>query len=641
MQFRNMFSPIQIGPMEVKNRFVMAPMGNNFANTDGSMSEQSLSYYSSRAKGGFGYITFEATVIYKEAKGGPRKPCLFDDSTIASFKTVIDACHSYGARVGIQLQHAGPEGNSELTGYPLKAASSIPASSSREIPRSVSTEELYRIIEAYGDGAYRAWQAGADAVEIHCAHGYLVHTFISPRTNKRIDEFGGCFENRMHLIKEIIENVRKKCGTNLAILCRINASDEMDGGLTIQDSAAIAAYLEEECNINGLHVSRSVHLRDELMWAPGAEHGGFSSELVSEIKRAVTIPVITVGRYTEPQYAELMVREEMCDLVAFGRQAIADPELPLKAENGKLRSLNTCIGCLQGCVPNMFAGKPIQCLVNPLVGCEETLTKAKEAKKIIIAGGGVGGLYAAWACAKRGHSVDLYEGSDILGGNMRLAAYPPGKGDITNMIQSYLFNCQESGVRIHTGIMVTPELVKEKSPDAVIVATGSTPLILPIPGIEDAGILHAADVLSGNVKAGEKVLVAGGGLVGCETADFLAELGHAVTIIEWKEVIGMDMVPEQRKHLIADLTQYHTEVITGAKVTHFWNDGVTYEDKYGEERRLTGFDHVILAMGYRKNDVLSQKLAGIVPQVLTIGDASEARRAIDATAEALKAALLI
>ena len=550
MKFEAMFQPIQIGPMTVANRFVMSPMGNNFANTDGTMSERSASYYGARAKGGFGLITFEATVVYKEAKGGPRKPCLYDDSTVSSFQAAIAACHQAGAKVSIQLQHAGPEGNTKITGYPLKAASAIPASCGRETPEAITKEELYRLIECYGDAAVRAKKAGADAVEIHCAHGYLVSTFISARTNKRVDEFGGSFENRMRLPKLIIENIRKKAGDSLAILCRINATDDVEGGQTAQDAAAVASYLEKECGVDGLHLSRAVHLHDECMWAPSLIHGGFSADYVTEIKRAVSVPIITVGRYTEPQYAELMVAEGRADLVAFGRQSIADPEMPNKAKAGRLDLMNPCIGCLQGCVPNMFKGEPITCLVNPLAGREADFKPAQTKKNVMVIGGGPGGLYAAFTAAQRGHAVTLYEKGDILGGNMRLAAYPPGKGDITNMVRSYIAKCEEYGVKMVRHTEVTPAMVAEAKPDAVIVATGSNPLVLPIPGINDTGVIHAGDLLDGKASVGKKVLVVGGGMVGCEVADFLGELGHEVSVIELRDQLGPDVIPEHRKFLM-------------------------------------------------------------------------------------------
>ena len=305
MRFPTMFSPIQIGGVTVPNRFVVPPMANNFSDPDGCLSQRSLAYYAARARGGFGLITIESAVVYEQAKGGPRKACLFADHTIDSFRRVAEACHSYGAKVSVQLQHAGPEGSSALTGHPLKAASPVPAACGREIPREMPRDEVYRLIECYGDAARRAQLAGLDMVEVHCAHGYLVSTFLSERTNHRTDEFGGCFENRLRLPRLIVENIRRKTGGIMPILCRINASDELDGGQSVQDAAAVAAYLEQECGVDAIHVSRAVHLRDEFMWAPGQFHGGFSAPLVEEIKRAVTVPVIAVGRFTEPQYCLL------------------------------------------------------------------------------------------------------------------------------------------------------------------------------------------------------------------------------------------------------------------------------------------------------------------------------------------------
>lgn len=639
MKFEAMFQPIQIGKMTVPNRFVMCPMGNNFANTDGRMSERSAAYYGARARGGFGLITFEATVVYEQAKGGPRKPCLFSDDTISSFQAAIAACHQAGAKISIQLQHAGPEGNSKVTGYPLKSASAIPASVKTEIPKAMPTEEVYRLIEAYGDAALRAEKAGADAVEVHCAHGYLVSTFISERTNKRQDEFGGCFENRMRLPRLIVENIRKKAGKSLAVICRINGSDDIPGGQTPQDAAAVASYLEKECGVDALHVSRAVHLHDEYMWAPGIVHEGFSSNCVAEVKQAVDIPVITVGRHTEPQYAELMVKEGKADLVAFGRQSIADPDLPKKAENGELELLQPCIGCLQGCVPNMFKGEPVTCLVNPLVGRELELIPAEQKKKVMVIGGGPGGLYGAYICALRGHDVTLYEEKEMLGGNMRLAAYPPGKGCINAMICSYINNCKAQGVKIQLNTKVTPELLGEVKPDAVIIATGSTPLVLPIPGIEKA--IHAADILEGNIKPGKKVLVVGGGMVGCEVADLLGELGHQVSIIELRDTLGADVIPEHRKFLMKELKEYQVEGITGAKVTEFYEDGVSYVLEDGSEGRVSGMDSVVLAMGYRNHNELSEKIEDDVKEVVVIGDAVRARRALEATKEALEAAMTI
>lgn len=641
--FPNMFSPINIGTVTVPNRFVVPPMGNNFANTDGSMSERSAAYYEARAKGGFGLITIESTVVYKEAKGGPRKPCLFSDEVVPSFKRVADACHAYGAKVSIQLQHAGPEGNSKLTGYPLKAASAIAPSAGREIPEAMPTEEVYRLIECYGDAARRAQLAGIDMVEVHCAHGYLVSTFISARTNKRTDEFGGCFENRMRLPRLIIENIRKKTGGNMPILCRINARDEGDGGVDVHDAAAIAAYLEQVCGVDAIHVTRSIHIHDEFMWAPNITHGGFNAELGAEIKRAVSVPVILVGRFTEPQYAELLVKQGRADLIAFGRQSIADPELPNKARNGQLEKLTPCIACLLGCVPNMLQGRPITCAMNPCVGREAELKPAEVKKNVVVIGGGPGGMYAARLCALRGHSVTLLEKDAELGGHFLVASYPPGKGEISGAIRSFIVNCREAGVDIRTGTKATPELVASLKPDAIIIATGSVPLRLPIPGLDSCGCSTAEDVLTGKADTGKRVLVVGGGMVGCECVEFLTEREHIVDMVEMKPVIGEDIVPEARKYIMANLEKHKVTQRVNARVKQFYADGVDFTDTVtGEDAAMRGYDSVVLAMGYRSNNTLEEQLKDLAPQVIVIGEARQAPgNSMEATGDALNAALAI
>lgn len=641
--FPNMFSPINIGTVTVPNRFVVPPMGNNFANTDGSMSERSAAYYEARAKGGFGLITIESTVVYKEAKGGPRKPCLFSDEVVPSFKRVADACHAYGAKVSIQLQHAGPEGNSKLTGYPLKAASAIAPSAGREIPEAMPTEEVYRLIECYGDAARRAQLAGIDMVEVHCAHGYLVSTFISARTNKRTDEFGGCFENRMRLPRLIIENIRKKTGGNMPILCRINARDEGDGGVDVHDAAAIAAYLEQVCGVDAIHVTRSIHIHDEFMWAPNITHGGFNAELGAEIKRAVSVPVFLVGRFTEPQYAELLVKQGRADLIAFGRQSIADPELPNKARNGQLEKLTPCIACLLGCVPNMLQGRPITCAMNPCAGREAELKPAEVRKNVVVIGGGPGGMYAARLCALRGHSVTLLEKDAELGGHFLVASYPPGKGEISGAIRSFIVNCREAGVDIRTGTEATPELVASLKPDAIIIATGSVPLRLPIPGLDSCGCSTAEDVLTGKADTGKRVLVVGGGMVGCECVEFLTEREHIVDMVEMKPVIGEDIVPEARKYIMANLEKHKVTQRVNARVKQFYADGVDFTDTVtGEDAAMRGYDSVVLAMGYRSNNTLEEQLKVLAPQVIVIGEARQAPgNSMEATGDALNAALAI
>ena len=625
---KKMFEPIQIGPMRVNNRFVVPPMSNNFAIASGELSERSMYYYRERAKGGFGLITVEATVIDPTAKGGPRKHCLYDDSQIGALKKVVDECHTYGSKVMVQLQQAGPEGSAKAAGYPLKSASRIQASFSKDIPLEMTTKQIYELVELYGDAALRAKKAGVDAVEVHMAHGYLVSSFISPQTNKRVDEFGGCFENRMRLPKLIIENIRRKVGHNIAVLARINSCDETLGGITVEDAMAVASYLEA-CGIDGIDVSRSIHLKDEYMWAPTMIHQGFNLDHVKHIKDVVDIPVITVGRYNDPFLPELVVKKGYADMIAMGRQSIADPHFPNKAAANQYDEITPCIACLQGCVGNMFVGKPIECLVNPFVGYEEHLTeKATESKKVMVVGGGVGGMYAAYQLARKGHQVDLYEASDVLGGQMRLAAVPPGKGDITQMVRNEITLCNKYGVKVHLNTLVDNQKVKDEQPDVLIVATGAKPLRPNIKGIENT--INAIDVLDGKVQCGKKALVIGGGLVGCETADFLGERGFEVAIVEGREDIAMDIISEHKIYLLKSFKENNIQVHTNSMVKEIKADGIIV-DHQGQEETLSGFDSIVLALGSASYQPFEENL---VKEHYVLGDATKARRAIDALREA-------
>lgn len=639
MNLESILSPIEIGPVTIKNRFVVPPMSNNFALPSGSLSSRSYDYYVERAKGGFGLITIEATVVDKTAKGGIRKHCLYDDSMIEGLKKVVEGCHEYGAKVSIQLQQAGPEGNAKAAGYPLKSASPIVAAAGKDIPLEMSTKQIYELIDIYGDAAFRAKQAGVDVIEIHLAHGYLISSFISPQTNKRLDEFGGSFLNRMRLPRLIIEEIKKRVGPDIAISCRLNSSDETLGGLTIEDSKLIARYLES-IGVDVINLSRSIHLRDEYMWAPSPIHQGFNLEHARQIKESVNIPVIMVGRFNDPFLADQLINEGHCDLVAFGRQSIADPWLPNKTRDGLFEEQVPCIACLQGCVGNMFVGQPITCLANPFVGYEAQLDfkMATTLKKVMIVGAGVAGLYSAWILAARGHQVTIHEATNELGGQMRLAAFPPGKGDITTLIRSYLVLCNKYGVEIKLNSKVTEEVVKNEKPDALVLATGAKPLVPPIPGIDKT--VHAVDVLAGKVACGKKILVVGGGLVGSETADYLGERNFDVTILEQKDKIAGDISGEHRIYMMENYQRNGVKMITNATVKSFVDGGVIYT-KDNQEINLTGFDTVILALGGEAYNPLETQLSNIIKEMYVIGDGLKARKALEAINEAKNIAISI
>ena len=432
----------------------------------------------------------------------------------------------------------------------------------------------------------------------------------------------------MRLPKLIIENIRRKVGHNIAVLARINSCDETLGGITVEDAMAVASYLEA-CGIDGIDVSRSIHLKDEYMWAPTMIHQGFNLDHVKHIKDVVDIPVITVGRYNDPFLPELVVKKGYADMIAMGRQSIADPHFPNKAAANQYDEITPCIACLQGCVGNMFVGKPIECLVNPFVGYEEHLTeKATESKKVMVVGGGVGGMYAAYQLARKGHQVDLYEASDVLGGQMRLAAVPPGKGDITQMVRNEITLCNKYGVKVHLNTLVDNQKVKDEQPDVLIIATGAKPLRPNIKGIENT--INAIDVLDGKVQCGKKALVIGGGLVGCETADFLGERGFEVAVVEGREDIAMDIISEHKIYLLKSFKENNIQVHTNSMVKEIKADGIIV-DHQGQEETLSGFDSIVLALGSASYQPFEENL---VKEQYVLGDATKARRAIDALREA-------
>ena len=348
-----------------------------------------------------------------------------------------------------------------------------------------------------------------------------------------------------------------------------------------------------------------------------------------------------MGRFTDPYLSELLVEQGKCDLVAFGRQSLADPEMPRKYAEDREEDVMPCIACLQGCVANMYAGKPIRCLANPRLGHESEIVSAAVAvKRIVVVGGGVAGLATAAISAERGYDVILLEEAPTLGGNMRLASFPPGKGPIADMVRSWIVRAQKAGVEMRLGVKALSDDIAALQPDEVVVATGAQALLLPIEGIDCPAILRGGDVLAGKAYPGKNVLVAGGGMVGCEIADLLAELGHSVTVAEYRENLAADMVAEHRTVLMRSFAEHGVRQVPNAKICRFYADGVQYEDvPTGQLHELRGFDSVVLAMGYVADDQLSEALAQRGISAHVVGDAAKARRAIDALREAYELAV--
>ena len=639
MRLQKLLAPGKIGSMKLKNRFVVPPMGTNLATYNGEVTEEMIAYYRRRAKGGFGLIIIEVTAIDRKGKAIMNEVGLWDDDQIPMFRKLMDAIHEEGGKVVVQLHHAGRQS------VPPYIFNEIPEAPSRVacpvlnfVPEAMSNERVWEIIDEYGDAAVRAKIAGADGVEVHGAHGYLVAQFMSPHANKRTDEFGGDFFGRMKFPQEIFKNIRKKVGEDYPLLFRFGYDEKVNGGRTLEESVMVGR-MAENCGVDALDVSIMTYASTPYMSAPPAMPHGFNQFPTKVIKEAVHIPVISVGRY-EPAIAESALLNGCADFIAFGRESIADPDLPAKVAAEKYEEIFPCIGCTQSCLGYLNLGGHIRCLVNPLTGLEGkvAITKSENPKKVLVAGAGPGGLVASFLAARAGHEVILAEKSSEIGGSFRLAAIPPTKQDIATALRAYVNHCKKEGVDIRLNTPVTPELLSEINPDAVILATGGLPLRINLEGIDGENVIDAVDILDGTKTPGNRILMIGGGMTGVETADFLAEHNKAVTIIEMRPDIALDEASAPRFFLIPRLKEHGVEWIVNATVKKILPDGVIYEQN-GSEYTCSGYDTIVLALGVKANNPLEEAARALGKQVFVIGDAAQPGPANKATEAALEAVL--
>jgi 2,4-dienoyl-CoA reductase-like NADH-dependent reductase (Old Yellow Enzyme family)/thioredoxin reductase len=638
-QFKALFSPFRIGNIEMRNRIVMPPMATHFAGSDGSPNERHIAYYVERARGGVGYITFEHTGVLKQGRAFPNMALIDSDQNIPSFRKLVEAIHRENGKILIQINHAGRQTSSSFTGSPIVAPSAVPCPIRNEMPQELSSGEIQKIIEAFALAAGRVKESGADGVEIHMAHGYLINQFLSPFSNKRTDEYGGDAEHRMRMAIEVLRAVRNKVGSDFTVLCRLSADEYVDGGLKLEDSKEIAKALERN-GADGLHVSACVAASGHLNHPPYYAEEGVFVHLAQGIKSVVGIPVITVGRIRTPEVANQIVEEDKADLVSMGRALIADPHLPLKTLQGRSEEILPCISCNR-CVLSIRKGS-LQCAVNPETGREGIFVaqKTDRPKKVWIIGGGPAGMKAAEIAARRGHRVTLYEKNEELGGRFLLAAIPPKKQVLKDFIDQLTAQLKKLPVKIALGKLFSPASLKRGKPDIVIVATGAKPFFPPIDGIVDAQAISVEEALSKPVLLGKKVLVVGGGGIGAEVADYLSENGKEVTLVEMREGIALDLVAHLQYFLNKRLREKRVQILTSTKAIRFEKEGLWVEDPQGK-KMLTGFDSVVIALGSIPNDEILESLKGKVPEVYVVGDASKPREVMEALVEAEEIALRI
>ena len=638
-KLRYLFDPLRIGAMDVKNRLVMAPMGTNLASLEGKVTPSLVSYYQARARGGVGLIITDDTTITSSAIYHPHGLRLDQDPLIQSWKELTQAVHVYGAKIAPQLVHPSFNAPSVFSGVQPVAASSIPSRRFREIPRELTVEEIKEIVRQFGEASRRAQEAECDAVQIHCAHmHHLLGGFLSPLYNKRTDTYGGSLEGRLRLPLEVIQHIRSKVGPGFPILVRISGDEFLPGGQSLEESKQIASLLVEG-GVDAIQVSAGTGNNFWVVVPPTGSPEAPNAFLAEQIKKEVNVPIICVGRIHHPWAAENLLKSGKADMVAMGRALVADPELPNKAARGDWDEIAPCVGDSM-CLTYVQMEERIRCLVNPMAGREEEgpIPPAAIAKNVLVIGGGPAGMEAARVAAMRGHRVTLIERASKLGGQLLVASFPPMKQEYTCLIQYLSHQVKKAGVKVELNREADLALVSSLRPETIIVATGAVPFIpRDIPGFNRECVLTAWEVLAGRSLVGPKVVVVGGGKVGCETADFIAHpaddltpKGNQVTIIELQENIALDEKSMARSLLIRRLKEKGVGIILGGKVIEILPDGVKYV-KEGREEALRGMNHVVLAIGAVSENTWAQRITGI--PTFVIGDAKHPRNALESIAE--------
>ena len=630
-----LFSPIKVGTQEVKNRVFMPPVSTNLAD-HGYVTDALVDHYTARAKGGVGLIITEVVTVEPTYTYLPGDMCCYDDTFIPGWEKLAAAVHQYGAKIMPQLFHPAYMAFN-VPGTPrLIAPSFVGPSYAREAPRPITIDEIHELTHQFGDAAVRMQKAGVDGVEVHAAHAHgMLGGFLSPQYNKRTDEYGGSLDARMRFLLEVIAEIRERCGEDFIIDVRISGDEYTDGGLTLNDMIYVSRRLEK-AGVDMIHVSGGTTIkRGSAIPAAGTKQASHAA-LSREIKKHVGIPVATVGRINEAWIAEELIEDGAADICMMGRANLCDAEFCNKAAAGRAEEVRPCIGCLR-CLNGIMFGKPISCTVNPDVEHDEAgYEPAPEKKSVLVVGAGPAGMEAAYIAAKRGHNVVLVDKQEEPGGQLRIASVPPAKQELTRVIKYQFSRLAEAGVDVRMGVELTAEdIQRDFAGYEVVLSYGAEPIVPDfMTGFKQ--VMTADDLLAGRAFPGKKIVIVGGGSVGCETADYLAPLvndlapsNRDVTLIEMTKTLAANEGGAGRAVLVTRILDKGVHVLTDAKLTSVTEDTIAYE-KDGEEHVIEGADTLVLALGYRPNTQLADALSEAGFTCHVVGDSKQCGNLRDA-----------
>jgi 2,4-dienoyl-CoA reductase-like NADH-dependent reductase (Old Yellow Enzyme family)/thioredoxin reductase len=632
MVLEHLFSPFEIKGIHLSNRIVMPGLASFLVEDDGSITEKTIEHYRKRAAGGPAMVIVEACAVSPEGIVSPHQARIYDDRFIEGLSRIAKVMKGEGAVPALQIHHGGRQTSARIIKRKPVAPSNLPCPTISGDVEPLSKDGIQEIVFRFGESARRAVEAGFELIEIHGAHGYLVNQFLSRFSNIREDEYGGDLRGRTRFSIEIIQEVRSRVGPDFPISFKISAQEFVPDGLTTQESIEILKILIP-AGLDIVQVSAGNDATPEWICQPMFMEKACLSDSSAEIKKALNIPVMTVGRINDPLVAESIIREGVADLVCMGRGLLADPEMPKKAKEGNLDDIRICIAC-NTCMESIFKKGHVECLVNPSLGREKEmeLKPADVRKKVMVIGGGPGGLHVAWVAAMRGHDVHLYEKQSRLGGQLILGSVTKYKKEILSLIEYQIKQIEKSQVKTHLNFEVTLDTVKQEKPDVIVLSTGSMPIKPAIPGIDSPIVLDLQTILNGEKPAQVRTVVVGGGPTGCEVAHHLAEHGCPVTIVEQLPKIAQQLESITRKVLINQLRGYHVRVMTGHRLSRIEPNGVYVTGADASEVFLEA-DAVVVTIGNRPDNRLHEQIKSLGIPTHQIGDCLEPRSAKTAISE--------